>query len=141
MCLYRTASELVRMLGPPARHLPGSSGWCGTAVYTLNIIIFLSLFCFSHRQKLCQPLRSRMGAGWCLSLLMQSKGFGHSWFSQCFEDLFSWQRLAVIFVVEAAEILVGAQGWLWGAGGKGAAEHPCVKPSTSSCPWHLLPWG
>lgn len=42
--------------------------------------------------------------------------------SQCFEDLFSWQRLAVIFVVEAAEILAGTQGWLWGAGGKGAAE-------------------
>lgn len=126
------------MLGPPARHLPGSSGWCGTAVYTLNITIFLYLFCFSHHQKLCQPLRSRMGAGWCLSLLMQSKSFGHSWFFQCFEDLFLWQRLAVIFVLEAAEILAGMA---LGAGGKGAAEHPCVKSSTSSCPWHLLPWG
>lgn len=79
-----------------------------------------------------------MGAGWCLSLLMQSKSFGHSWFFQCFEDLFLWQRLAVIFVLEAAEILAGMA---LGAGGKGAAEHPCVKSSTSSCPWHLLPWG
>lgn len=51
-----------------------------------------------------------------------------------------WQRLAVIFVVEEAEILAGARGG-FGAGGKGAAEHLCVKSSASSCPWHLLPWG
>lgn len=65
-----------------------------------------------------------MGAGWCLSLLMQSKSFGHSWFFQCFEDLFLWQRLAVIFVLEAAEILAGAQGWLWGQVGK---ELPSIR--------------
>lgn len=41
---------------------------------------------------------------------MQSKDFGHSWFSQCFEDLFLWQRLAVVFVVEAAAILAGGFG-------------------------------
>lgn len=55
-----------------------------------------------------------MGASCCLSLLVQSKDFGHSWFFQCFEDLFLWQRLAVIFVVEAAEILAGARGGFGG---------------------------
>lgn len=74
-----------------------------------------------------------MGAGWCLSLLMQGKNFGHSCFSQCFEDLFLWQRFAVIFVVEAAEILAGTSDAL-GAGKKGAAEHLCVKSSASSSP-------
>lgn len=32
-------------------------------------------------------------------------------------------------------------GVVLGAGGKGAAEHLCVKSSASSCPWHLLSWG
>lgn len=120
--------------------LPGISQEAQAGVEQLFIHLILLYFFLYFALAIVKSCVSLSG-GWCLSLLMQSKGFGHSWFSQCFEDLFSWQRLAVIFVVEAAEILAGAQGWLWGAGGKGAAEHPCVKPSTSSCPWHLLPWG
>lgn len=79
-----------------------------------------------------------MGASCCLSLLVQSKDFGHSWFFfQCFEDLFLWQRLAVIFVLEAAEILAGARGGFGGTASLNPQPHPApgtFSPGESSYP-------
>lgn len=95
------------MLGLPARHLPEAQAGVEKLFIHSLLLHFFDYFVLA----IIKSCVTSQGQGGCrlVTLPADANTLGIPVSSSVFEDLFLWQRLAVIFMVEGAEILAGAR--------------------------------